>query len=123
LVPHIEGGIWLRMFQNRVLRRIFDLTRDKVPGDGSELNNEEHNHMHSSPNIIWKNEMGRACSMYDVEVHTGFCWGNLRGREHLEHPGEDERIILRWIFRRLNGEGVSWTGLIWLRAWTGGGHL
>jgi hypothetical protein len=60
---------------------------------------------------IKKNEMGRTCSMYDVEVHTGFCWGNLRGREHLEDPGEDERIILRWIFGRLNRVGGGGRGL------------
>jgi hypothetical protein len=33
-------------------------------------------------------------------VYTGFGWGNLREREHLEHPGVDERIILRYIFRK-----------------------
>jgi hypothetical protein len=25
-------------------------------------------------------------------------WGNLRERDHLEDPGIDGRIILRWIF-------------------------
>jgi len=25
---------------------------------------------------------------------------NLRERDHLEDPGVDERIILRWIFRK-----------------------
>jgi hypothetical protein len=34
------------------------------------------------------------------EVYTGFWWGNLRGRGHLEDPGIDGRIILRWIFRQ-----------------------
>ena len=33
----------------------------------------------------------------------------------------DGRIILRWIFRNLD-VGV-WTGSIWLRIMTGGGHL
>jgi hypothetical protein len=33
------------------------------------------------------------------EVYTGFWWGNLREREHLEDPGGDERITLRLIFR------------------------
>jgi hypothetical protein len=28
------------------------------------------------------------------EVHTGFWWGNLRERNHLEDPGVDGRIIL-----------------------------
>jgi len=32
-------------------------------------------------------------------VYTGFWWGNLREREHLEDPGVD-RIILRCIFRK-----------------------
>jgi hypothetical protein len=33
----------------------------------------------------------------------------------------DGRIILRWIFRKL--EGVVGTGWSWLRIGTGGGHL
>jgi hypothetical protein len=34
------------------------------------------------------------------EVYTGFWQGNLRERDHLEDPGVDGRIILRWIFRK-----------------------
>jgi hypothetical protein len=36
-------------------------------------------------------------------------------------PGVDGRIILRWIFRKWDVE--TWTAFIWLRIWTGGGHL
>jgi len=36
-------------------------------------------------------------------------------------PDADGRIILRWIFRQL--EGVVGTGWSWLRIGTGGGHL
>jgi len=32
-----------------------------------------------------------------------FWWGNLRERDHLEDPGVDGRLILRWIFRKWNG--------------------
>jgi len=28
-----------------------------------------------------------------VEVYTGFWWGNLKNRDHLEDPGVDGRII------------------------------
>ena len=43
---------------------------------------------------------------------TGFWWGNLRERDHLEDPGIDGRIILRWIFRKLEGGGsMDWTDL------------
>jgi len=40
----------------------------------------------------------------------------MRGRDHLEDPGVDGRIILRWIFRKWN-VGV-WTGSSWLRIGT-----
>jgi len=46
---------------------------------------------------------------------------NLREREHLDDPGVDGRILLRWIFRKL--DAGAWTALIWLRIGTGGGHL
>ena len=32
-------------------------------------------------------------------MYTGFWWGNVRERDHMEDPGVDVRIILRWIFR------------------------
>ena len=48
-------------------------------------------------------------------MHTGFWWGNLRGREHLEDPGVDGTIKLRWLSRKWNKRGGAWTELIWLR--------
>jgi hypothetical protein len=44
------------------------------------------------------------------ETHLGFWWGNLREREHLEDPGVDGRIILRWIFPKWD-EGMVWIDL------------
>jgi hypothetical protein len=32
-----------------------------------------------------------------------FWWGNLREGDHLEEPGMDGRIIIKWIFEKWNG--------------------
>jgi hypothetical protein len=34
------------------------------------------------------------------EVHIGFWWATLQERCHLEEPGLDWRIILKWIFMK-----------------------
>jgi hypothetical protein len=55
------------------------------------------------------------------EVYTGFWWGNVRERDHLEDPAIYGRIIFRWIFRKW--DVAARTRSSWLRIGTGAGHL
>jgi hypothetical protein len=41
------------------------------------------------------------------EIRTGFWWESLRERVHLEDPGVEGKIILRWIFRKWD-RGMGW---------------
>jgi hypothetical protein len=55
------------------------------------------------------------------EACTGFWWGKMKERDHLEDPGVDGRIILRRIFRKW--DMGAWAGSSWLGIGTVGGHL
>jgi len=94
----------MRVFENRVLRRVFGPKRDEVTGERRKLHDELHD-LYSSPNIIrmiksrrkrWAGHVARMGG----GVYTGFWCGGLRERDQLEDPGIDGRIILRWIFRK-----------------------
>jgi hypothetical protein len=43
----------LRVFENRVLRRIYGPRRDEVTGEMRKLHNEKLNDLYCSPNIVW----------------------------------------------------------------------
>jgi hypothetical protein len=43
----------LRVFENRVLRRVFVPKRDEVTGEWKKLHNEELSDLYSLPNIVW----------------------------------------------------------------------
>jgi len=47
----LREGRRLRVFENRVLRRVFGPKRDEVTMEWRKLHNEELNDLYSSPNI------------------------------------------------------------------------
>jgi hypothetical protein len=105
----------LRVFERRVLRRIFGPSRDEVTGEWRKLPNEELNDLYSSPNIVWVIKSRRMRWAGHVtrrrgEVYTGFWWGNLRKRDNLKVPGLGGRIILKGIFCKWD-LGMGWIDL------------
>jgi hypothetical protein len=106
----------LRVFENKVLRRIFGPKRDEVTGEWRRLHNKEL-YAPYSPNIIrmiksrrlrWAGHvarMGERRGAYRVLV------GKPEGRNHLKDPGVDGKIILKLTFERLDG-GMDWIDLV-----------
>jgi hypothetical protein len=87
----------LRVFQNRVLRRILGPKGDEVTGDWRKLHNVELNDLDSSTNIVrviksrrmmWAGHVSRK-SKRRGEVCTGLLRGKPRERKQLEDPGID----------------------------------
>jgi hypothetical protein len=83
----------LRMFENRVLRRIFGPKRNEVTGESRKLHSGELHNLYSSPDIIrriksrrmrWAEHvarMGEARNVYRVLV------GKPEGKDHLKDKG------------------------------------
>jgi hypothetical protein len=83
LVAHIEE-YRLSVFENRVLRRIFEPKRDEVTGEWRKLHNEELNDLYCSPKIVRvkkKKKMrwaGHVARMGEGKSVTLCWWGNLK---------------------------------------------
>jgi len=89
-----------RVFENRVLRKIFGPKRDEVTGDWRILHSKELYDLYSLPNIIWviKSRTRWVGHVARMGKRRGACriwWGNLRERNHLEDIGMYGRIILK----------------------------
>jgi hypothetical protein len=66
-----------RVFEDRVLRRIFGPKRDEVTGEWRKLHNEELHILFSSPNIIRqiKSRRMRWAGMWHAWKRRGMCTG------------------------------------------------
>jgi hypothetical protein len=97
----------LKVYDNRVLRRIFGPKRDKVTGDWIKLYNKDLNDLYSSPNIVRviKSErmkrVGHAARMGEKRGEYRVLVGKPEGKRplgRLRCRWEDNR----WIFRKLD---------------------
>jgi len=107
----------LRVFENRVLRRIFGSKRDKVTGEWRKLHNEKLNNLYSSPNIVrviksrrirWAGHvarMGEGRGVYRVLV------GKPEGRRPLGRPRRRWEDNIRMDLREVGCVCVDWIEL------------
>jgi hypothetical protein len=70
----------LRVFENRVLRRIFVSNRDKVTVEWRKMHNEELNDLYSSTNIVWEIKLRR-----------------MRWAGHVARMGERRSVYRAWV--------------------------
>jgi hypothetical protein len=107
----------MRVFENRVLRRIFGPMNDEVTGEWRKLHNEEL-HNCTYPQIsLGKSSQGErgGRDMWHAwerrEKCTRFWWESPRERDHLEDQGVGGKMGSEWILGRLAwGGGLDSTG-------------
>jgi hypothetical protein len=107
----------LRVFENRVLRRILGPKRDEVTGEWRKLHNEELHNLYSSPDIIrqvksrrmrWEGHvarMGEERNVYKVLV------GKPEGKRPLGRPRRRWEDGIRMDLREIGLGGVDWIRL------------
>jgi hypothetical protein len=105
------------VFENRVLRRIFEPKRNKVTGEWRKLYNEELHNLYSSPGIIsqvksrrmrWAGHvarMGEEIKVYKVSV------GKPEGKSPLGRPRSRWENGIRIYLREIVLGGVDWIRL------------
>jgi hypothetical protein len=103
-------GHRLRVFENRVLRRIFGTERLKITGDWRKLQSEELHKSYSSSNIVraiksrWVGHVARMENMrnpYKISV------GNAEEKRPLGRPNRRWEDNIRTDIRELVWEGVD----------------
>jgi hypothetical protein len=113
-IAYIEGGTQAEGSREEGLRRIVGRKRDEVTREWWRLHGKELYGLCFSPNIIRVIKSGKQI------VRTCSTWGERRGayrslvgrpegRNHLKDLGVDGRLVLKWIFDKLDG---AWTGSI-----------
>jgi len=107
----------LRVFENRVLRRIFEPKRDKVIGEWKKIHNEKHNDLYNSPNIVlaiksrrmrW---VGYVVRMEERRGVYGVLVGKPEGKRPLGKPMRRREDDIKLDLQEVGCGGMDWIGL------------
>jgi hypothetical protein len=100
----------LRVFENRVLRRVFGPKRDEVTGEWRKLHNEEINYLYSLPNIMrvvksrrmrWTGHLAR---MGEGRGMHRFLMGKPEGKRPLERPRHSWEDNIKMDLQEVRGD-------------------
>jgi hypothetical protein len=105
----------LRVFEKGVLRRIFGLKTDEVPGRRKILHNEELHNLYSSPSVIRMNKSkrmrwaGYVARMGEKRKAYRMLVEKPEGMRPLGRP------IRRWVDTiKMHLRGIEWGGMEWI---------
>ena len=107
----------LRMFENRVLRRVFGPKRDEVTGKWRKLHNEELKDLYSSPSIVrvvksrrmsWAGHV--ACMAEESGVHRVLV-GKPEGKRPLGRPRRRWEDNIKMDIQKVGGSRGVWMEL------------
>ncbi|KAJ4449643.1 hypothetical protein ANN_01047 [Periplaneta americana] len=114
---HFERGTEVKVFENKVLRKIFGAKRDEVTGEWRKLHNTELHALYSSPDIIrnikfrrlrWAGHvarMGESRNAYRVLV------GRPEGKRPLGKPRRMWEDNIKMDLREVGYDGRDWINL------------
>jgi hypothetical protein len=119
----LRDGHRLRVFENRVLRRIFGPKSDEVVGGWRTLRNEELHNLYWSPSLI-RNVKSRSMRWAGHVARTGrnayrILVGKPEGKRPLGRPRRRWEDNIKMDLRGRE-DRVLWTGLIWFGIGTSG---
>jgi hypothetical protein len=107
----------LRVFKNRVLRRISGPKRDEVTGGWRKLHNEELRKLHTLPSIIGMTRsrrsrwLGRVARMGKKRNSYRILYGKPEGKRPLEGPRRRWVDNIKMLLSETGLGGVDWIGL------------
>jgi hypothetical protein len=107
----------LRVFENRVLRRIFGPKRDEAMGEWRKMHSGELHYLYSSPDIIRQTKsggmrwVGHVACMGEWRDMYRVLMGNSEGKRPVKRPRHRSEDGIKMDLREIGWGVVEWTHL------------